>query len=61
MRYLIFVIARICANCCFMGTNESYISQPFTINRPLKCPHPHRILPQRGRQKRGPGTLQVRD
>ena len=31
------VFSKICANfCCFMITNQSYISQPFTKNGPLK-------------------------
>ena len=36
MKYLVFEVSRICANYYFMITNQSYISQPFTKNRPLK-------------------------
>ena len=36
MRYLIFVISRICTNGYFMVTSQKCISQPFTKSRPLK-------------------------
>ena len=36
LKYLIFEVSRICANCRFDIANQSYISQPFTKSGPLK-------------------------
>ena len=36
MKYLIFPVSKICSNGYFMVTNQSYMSQAFKKNWPLK-------------------------